>query len=310
MHSSTAPQLSEFLGQAIDGSSNEADVSLDQTMASSRSCAENGGASLISKPKETAETAVACAFFTGDYESASTGASALLHKQPHLPMALYWLIKADERRAFQCLARFQQLEPNSARSHVLLGDIYRQRERYDDAIAEYQKALNLAPNDPASLLGLASAQLSNNDIEGAIKVAGAALARTPSDPEINLVMAEALIDNHKYAEAETFLAKSKNIKPQMLPHVHALLGRAYAETGNIPRAIAELKLGESSDVDGSVHYQLARLYRQLGEGRAADEALKEMKEIKERRRDQKLIAVDDPDNPISPPKPSASTSHP
>lgn len=311
------PQLSELLRRSIDGSSDETDVSSDQSAnlpqsknelhsiekdyaaGQFRSCAEG----LRSSSKDTAALATACAFFTGNYESASAGASALLQKPPHSVLALYWLIKADERLAFQCLAQFQRLEPDSTRSHVLLGDIYRQRERYDDAIAEYKKALTNAPNDAASLLGLASAELGDNNVIEAAKVAGAALAVAPDDPEINLVMAEALIDNHEYARAEPFLVKSRNVKPQMLPHVHALLGRMYAETSDIPKAVAELKLGEPSDVDGSVHYQLARLYRQIGNSRGAEEELQMTKDMKQRRRDQKLIAVDDPDDPISPPKP-------
>lgn len=319
--SNSDAELSELLRRSIDGSSTDVDASLDQPRTPSiqtakeldfvekdytagrfRSCAQDVMAPSRSESHDTETIAIACAFFTGDYAIASARASALLQTQPHSALALYWLIKADERLAFQCLARFQQLEPNSVRSHVLLGDIYRQRERYDDAIAEYKKALAVAPNDPASLLGLASAELGNNDIIEAAKVAGAALAAAPDDPEINLVMAESLIDNHEYAKAEPFLDKSRSVKPQMLPRVHALLGRTYAETGHIQKAIVELKLGESSDIDGSVHYQLARLYRELGDAGDAQQALQATQEIKQRRRDQKLIAVDDPDDPISPPK--------
>jgi predicted Zn-dependent protease len=65
----------------------------------------------------------------------------------------------------------------------------------------------------------------------------------------------------------------------MLPHVHALLGRVYAETGRTADAIAQLKLGAESDSDGSVHYQLARLYRETGDGKSAAAALEQMKAI-------------------------------
>ena len=105
----------------------------------------------------------ACASFTGDDQLAARAASALGAAQPHSLEALYWSIQANERLALQALARFQQLEPDSARSHVLLGDIFHQLERHDDAQAEYQKALAIAPGDPAALLGLASAYLSNNN---------------------------------------------------------------------------------------------------------------------------------------------------
>ena len=107
----------------------------------------------------------ACSFFAGDTERTSIAATALEALQPHSLEALYWSIQANERLAFKSLARFQQLEPESARSHILLGDIYHQLERFDDAQAEYLKALGIAPGDPATRIGLASAYLANNNIE-------------------------------------------------------------------------------------------------------------------------------------------------
>jgi hypothetical protein len=50
--------------------------------------------------------------------------------------------------------------------------------------------------------------------------------------------------------------KSLNVKPQMLGHVHALIGKVYAETGRTSEAIDQLKMGESSDENGSIHYLL------------------------------------------------------
>ena len=128
------------------------------------------------------------------------------------------MIKAEERLAFQCLARFQRLEPNSARSHVLLGDIYRQRERYDDAIAEYQKALIIAPNDPASLLGLASAELINNDMNAAIKVSGAAsLEIAPKRSRVEFDDGQKLCSTAMSTlRLSHFLAKSLTVKPPQI----------------------------------------------------------------------------------------------
>jgi tetratricopeptide (TPR) repeat protein len=236
-----------------------------------------------------------CSFLTGDYERAAAAAAALTTLQPHSMPAHYWSVKSHERLAFAALDRFQELEPNSARSHILLGDIYRQRERYDDAVKEYKRALDIAPDDPAAMLGLAAAYLSNNDTGSAIETARPVLARIPNDPELNLLMAEALIAKHDFAEAKPYLDKSLHAKPQMLPHVHALLGQVYAETGKTQEAISELKLGEMSDEDGSVHYQLARLYRQTGDNKSAAEAIEKTKAIKQQRRLQRPIAIEDPD---------------
>ena len=236
----------------------------------------------------------ACSFFTGDYALTSDAGRALQLLPSHSQAeALYWSIKANEKLAFESLARFQQLEPDSARSHILLGDIYRQRERYDDAQKEYVKALEISPNDPAALLGLASAYYDDANIGKTIETAQKALIQNPDDPEINLLMGEALISQHKFTDAEPFLLKSLHAKPQMLPHVHALLGEAYAADGKTQDAIRELKLGADSDQDGSVHYHLARLYTKTGDNADAAIAIQQMKVLQQKRREGAVIAVQD-----------------
>ena len=265
-------------------------------------CASLLSSSLNSGHEATLEMLAACSFFTGDYALTSAAAHALetlpSHPETH---ALYWSIKANEKLAFESLDRFQQLEPNSARSHILIGDIYRQRERYDDAQAEYAKALALSPNDPAALLGLASAYFGNANIAKTIEIAQQALLQSPDDPEINLLMGEALSSQHRYTDAEPFLLKTLNAKPQMLPHIHALLGTAYASDGKTEDAIRELKLGVESDQDGSVHYQLARLYSKIGDRADAAIAIQQTKVLQQKRREGAAIAIQDtqpssPDN--------------
>jgi tetratricopeptide (TPR) repeat protein len=236
-----------------------------------------------------------CAYFTGDNQRASSAATTLEALQPHSREALYWSIQANERLALESLAQFQQLDPDSARSHVLLGDIYHQLERHDDAQAEYMKALSIEPSNPAAMLGLASAYLSNNNIEKAVEAGQTALAHSPDDPELNLIMAEALLSRHQYAQAEPFLLKSLHVKPQMLPRVHALIGKVDAETGRTVEAIDQLKLGASSDEDGSVQYLLSRLYRQIGDNKDSSVALDRMKAIKQERRGRGVKTVEDPD---------------
>ncbi len=236
----------------------------------------------------------ACSFFSGDSQRASSAATRLRAIEPHSLEALYWSIKANERLALQSLARFQQLDPNSASNHILLADILRQMERFDDAQAEYLKALAIAPDDPAALLGLASAYLYNNNPKGAMEIAQRALIHTPDDPELNLVMAEALMSQRDYAASEPYLIKSLHAKPQMLPHIHALMGKVYAETGRTQEAIEQLKLGASSDEDGTFHYLLARLYRQTGDSKDATEALDRMKVIKQQREARGVKKIEDP----------------
>jgi predicted Zn-dependent protease len=106
-------------------------------------------------------------------------------------------------------------------------------------------------------------------------------------------MGEALVTKHKFPDAEPFLLKSLNAKPQMLPHVHAMLGEVYAANGKTQEAIREMKLGLASDQDGSLHYQLARLYIKAGDKPAADAAMVQMKALQQQRRQGAVVALED-----------------
>lgn len=234
-----------------------------------------------------------CAYFSGQDEIAAQSGDALRALSGQSTAGLYWSIKARERLAMNALVHFQQLEPNSARSHILLGDLYRQRRLYDEAQKEYSLALELSPEDPAALLGLASACFGSMQYDKAIATAQKVLAKTPDDPETNVLMGEALLDQHKYADAEPYLLKGLNAKPQMRPHVHAMLGESYAGQGRTAEAVAQMKAGLESDEDGSLHYQLARLYMKTGDKADADTAIAQMKTLLQQRRRAAVTAMED-----------------
>jgi tetratricopeptide (TPR) repeat protein len=273
-----------------------------------RQCEVRLGSNLALLSADKLQLLAACAFQTGDDQVTYNAATALESSRPHALEALYWSIQSDEHLAIKSLTRFQQLDPDSAANHVLVGDIYNQLEKYDDAQSEYLKALEIAPGDPAASLGLATAYLNGNNIAGALEIAQSALVRSPDDPELNLVAAQALMGQHEYADAEPLLIKSLNGKPQMLPRIHVLIGKVYAETGRTEDAIEQLKLGASSDEDGTVQYLLARMYRKLGDTQDANKAIEQMKVIKEQREARGVKRVEDPDlSQLEPSTASAST---
>lgn len=154
----------------------------------------------------------------------------------------------------------------------MLGDLYRQREYFPDAEKEYRKALELKPEETGALFGLSLTLLADQQIDEAFRLAQAALQNSVDDAELNTLMGEILCARHQYSEAEPYLKKGLNTKLDLAPHVHALLGKVYAETERTQQAIAELKLGIADDKDGSLHYQIARLYLKVGSRDLAKEA--------------------------------------
>jgi tetratricopeptide (TPR) repeat protein len=234
-----------------------------------------------------------CAFMTGDYGLSATASDLLASRSPHDLAAFYWSVKANEKLAFAALDRFEQLKPDAERTHLLLGDMYRQRQRFEQAENEYKTAAKLSPQDAAPLFGLASAYSQNSETEQALSAARAGLQITPSDPDLNLLIGEILVSRHAWDEAEPFLNKSLDAKPQTLPHVHVLLGEVYEGTGRTGDAISQLKMGLAADDDGSVYYRLSRIYTRVGNKAAADEAMQHVKALEESRRQRAVVAVQD-----------------
>ena len=243
----------------------------------------------------TARLLAMCAEFAGDDQTALKGADALERLAPHSAEARYWSVQSNEHLAFRALARFQQLSPDSVSAHVLLGDIYHQLDRNDDALTEFLKALKISPDNFAALLGAARAQVSSNNLAEGSDMAKSALSLRPDDPDINFVMGEIQFGRGEYASALPYLKKSLLAKSQMLPLVHVLIGKVLVEMGRSHEAIRELDLGASSDEDGSIHYLLFRLYRERGDNEHAEAALDQMKVIKTKRRERGFKMIEDPE---------------
>jgi tetratricopeptide (TPR) repeat protein len=243
---------------------------------------------ISSLPGRDLSLLAACAFYTGDFNSALASAKRLRGSPQTKEEGLFWSILAHQRLALLALAYAGEVEPNSVRLHELLAESYRDRERYAEAEAEYQIALGINPDEFAALVGAATNYLQELKIDLAREMIQKALVQRPSDAEANYIMGEVLISEHKSSEAESYLRAALSAKADLVPHIHALLGQVYASQGDTKRAIDEYKLGLSSDDDGSVHFQLGRLYQRMGEKELAANAFAESKTLNQRKRSKTI----------------------
>ncbi len=253
--------------------------------------------------------AASCAYWAAEYEQSASAAQLALQQGPHDIEALYWSIKANERLAVGALSRVDDLAPNSVTMHVLVGDLYREQRQPDGAAVEYAKALALDPHNPAALLGLSAADFAAAKLDDAAATAQTALSLSPSDPQLNLLMAEILGARGRDADVRPYLDKCGGIAPEFRSRVHYLLGRAAAADGNLPEAIHQFQLALPGDGDGKTHYQLSRLYRKTGEIAKAQQAEAEAKALVDSR-DAKASSVVREETATSPAVPNSAPSHP
>ena len=220
-----------------------------------------------------------CSFYTGDFRTTSIAAQRLKTNTATRVLGLYWESKADQKLAIAALIHAGEIDADSPRMHVLLGDVFRQQRRWGDAETEYRKAVALDPKSHAARLSLAIVLFSQLKNDEAFDIGRSLLAEDPNDPEANLLAGEILVQQNHYAEAESYLSKCQNLQLGFMPRLHALQGRVYAATDRIPEAISEYKAGLSTDEDGSIHFQLARLYQKTGDKNAAEDAFRESKRL-------------------------------
>ncbi len=239
----------------------------------------------------------ACTFWASDYGQSAEQARKLLERTPHDAAALYWSVKANERLAVTALSRVDELAPDSTTTHDLVGDLYRYQHQWNNAIAEYGKALTLNPHDPAALLGAAASYLAARRYEEATSTMRTALADRPADPQSNLLMAEILGSQGHENDAAPYLAKCSSIAPQFQPRVHYLQARAAAKDGHIQKAIHDYELALPGDTDGSIHYQLSRLYRKIGNLTKAQQAETASKALVAKRDASAAVALREGDAP-------------
>jgi tetratricopeptide (TPR) repeat protein len=249
------------------------------------------GQALAPACQATSPAGAACAYWAGDYEDSAAQAARMLRQPSPGAEALYWSVKANERIAVAALSRFEELAPHSAASYDMVGDLYRHERENDSALGEYEKALAIDAHDPGALMGAVLANLGVGQLQEAEAMDQTALADRPLDPQLNLLMAEILAGQNQLDKSKPYLAKTERVPAELEPRVHLLLARVAAQDGRTEEAIRQFVLALPGDQDGSIHYQLSRLYRKAGKLAQAQKTEADAKMLIKQRYAHAMVAV-------------------
>ena len=228
-----------------------------------------------------------CSYYAGDYRTSFIAAGQVLTTVPQDFEALYWRAASGSKLALETLYRAGLIDPNSYRVHLLLGEAYRMMKRYDASESEYQAALSLKPKDPSVCLGLATLFWQQKNYDKALPPLQDALAARPHDPEASYIMGDILVTRRQYAQAQPYLTVAEGAIGKTAYYAHALRGKIFASEDLTDKAIREYQLALPGDDDGSLHFQISRLYLKTGNHQAAAAALRDSEAIR-RRKEQNL----------------------
>jgi tetratricopeptide (TPR) repeat protein len=213
-----------------------------------------------------------CEFWAGRYEQVIASSKA-----GRTAEAYFWRTRAYNELARRAFSRLAQLPP-SAEVHELLGTIHFNRKKYSESAKEWEEALKFAPGNWYYRERLAISLSSSHDYEGARRLLEDLIMRSPNSAELNYWLGFTLLGLLEADKALPFLEKAVVADSTVLA-AHRELARAYLQLGKDEKAVPHLKAALPADEDGSLYYQLARAYRNVGQLELAKEMLKKFREI-------------------------------
>jgi tetratricopeptide (TPR) repeat protein len=182
-----------------------------------------------------------------DYSDADKWFTFVTEMQPQNEQALYYLGRTRyyEGHYNDAIALFNkclELSPNEIRSETNLGLAYEGFLRYQEAAAAYNKAIawdeTQNQRDPQPYLNLGSLQRRQGNVDAAIPLLQKAVALGSTNPKAREELARAYEQRHQNAQAQSELEKAIQLSPNVAS-LHFLLGRIYKAEGLKEKAMRE-----------------------------------------------------------------------
>ncbi len=186
--------------------------------------------------------------------------------------------------------------PDSWRVHQVLAQSYVEAGRFDDAVLECQKAIQLKPEEQGLHEALADVYMKKSDLVQAEAEYQSELKINPRSLAAMYGLAVVSMDRSKPEAAAELLRQVLEREPHST-NAHYQMGRAEAQQGNNDKAIRNFSavVAESAQADPETlrqsYFQLSQLYRrqrQPDESRAALEAFTRLKDQADARRQDRL----------------------
>ncbi|MGA7415069.1 MAG: tetratricopeptide repeat protein [Bryobacteraceae bacterium] len=219
-------------------------------------------------------------FALQQYEPAATTLGQVQEGSSKDAEASYWLERSYQALGSETYARLEESYPASWRTRQLRAEGYALRGNMDNAVKEFQEALELRPNEPELHDALGEVYLDQHNYDAAQSELEKALALDDSRAHTLYLLGRVYVEQKYNEKAVPILERALRLQPD-LPETNSLLGTAYLRLGQTANAVPRLEKAASTDHYGNVHYQLYQAYRKLGQ---PDRAQKELERSKDLRR--------------------------
>ena len=169
----------------------------------------------------------------------------------------------EQRAAFERVAAQTQVsDKDLAAAYYALGRIGHAYEFFDTAEASYVNALRLTPQDSASLHLLGYLYQQTGRYDEAVERYSAARRAAPNDPVVRAHLAEVYLHVNRFADAGDIFQDLVDVFPVV---ARAGLGEIALRNGRFNEAVEHLEAAIARAPNAaSIHYSLGMAYRGLG----------------------------------------------
>jgi tetratricopeptide (TPR) repeat protein len=182
-------------------------------------------------------------------------------------------------------ARMFKADPKSWRVRQLLAEAAAAAERHIDAIAEYQAAIKLAPNEPRLHEELGTEYRLAGKLQEAEQAYLKELELDPRNATAQYKLGVLVVEKGDPARGKSLIQAALHVKPD-LQNSDYNLGRAEAQLGNYGAAAAYFEratsaAGSDPDIILQSWYQLGTVYRRLHRTDDAEKAMASFQKLRD-----------------------------
>src|SRR6266478_3346599 len=218
-------------------------------------------------------------FTLQQYEAAADALAQVQGATNENAEASYWLSRTYQALGAEAYAQLEDSFPNSWRTHQLRAEGYELRQDLDNALKEFQLALQLQPNEAELHEALGELYLDNHSDDEAQTELQRALALDPSRTHALYLLGRLYVQNRENEKALPYLQRAVRLQPDSAD-ASSLLGTAYVRLGQFANALPKLEKAAQLDHYGNVHYQLFLAYKKLGQTELAQKALARSQDLR------------------------------
>ncbi len=204
--------------------------------------------------------------------------------------ASYWLERAYQALGAETYAQLEESFPNAWRTRQLRAEGYALRGNADEAVKEFQAALQAHANEPDLHDALGEVYLDQHNYDAAQSELKKALASDDSRAHTLYLLGRVYVEQKDNEKAVPILERALRLQPD-LPETNSLLGTAYLRLGQTANAVPKLEKAAATDHYGNVHYQLYMAYRKLGQPERAQKELARSRDLRRNALEQDQAVV-------------------